>query len=154
VEIVIRVASIYFILMFGFRVLGKRELSELSPFELVTLMIIPEIVSQALVREAAITNALVGLATLFGLVFGTSLLGYRFKRLGRVIEGQPTLLVLRGKLLEDALHRERLSPDELYEEMHKEGIKHLSQVEVAILETDGKMAFLKREARAARPREA
>jgi uncharacterized membrane protein YcaP (DUF421 family) len=145
VEIVIRVTSIYFILMFGFRVLGKRELGELSPFELVTLMIIPEIVSQALVREASITNALVGLFTLFGLVFVTSLLGYRFKRLGRLIEGQPTMVIRRGKLLLEALHRERLSPDELYEEMHKAGILHLSQVEVAILETDGKVAFLTRD---------
>jgi uncharacterized membrane protein YcaP (DUF421 family) len=145
VEIILRVSIIYFFLMLGFRVLGKRELSEFSPFELVTLMIIPEIVSQALVREAALSRALVGIATLFGLVFLTSLLGYRWKRLGSVIEGHPTLLIHRGKLIAEALHRERLSPEELYGEMRKAGIKHLSQVEVALLENDGKLAFLQRE---------
>jgi uncharacterized membrane protein YcaP (DUF421 family) len=141
-ETVIRVAVVYFVLMFGFRLLGKRELSELSPFELVTLMIIPEIVSQALVREASLTNALVGLGTLFSLVFLTTLIGYRWKRVGRFIEGEPTLLVRSGKLLTEALQRERVSPEELYAEMHKAGLARLSQVEFAILETDGKIAFL------------
>ena len=96
-DTVIRIAFIYFFLMIALRVMGKRELSEMSPFELVTLLMVPEIFSTALARQDySMTHATIGVATLFTLVFVTSLVTFRFKRVEQIIEGTPTILVHDG----------------------------------------------------------
>ncbi len=141
-ETVARVAVVYVFLAVAFRVLGKRELSSLSAFELVTLMLIPEIVSQALVREASLANALAGVATLLVLVFLTSVLTHLVPRASKVIDGSPTVLVAKGRLLEEACNRERIQPEEIVSEMHKSGLEHLSQVRWAILEADGDLSII------------
>ncbi|AUX44838.1 hypothetical protein SOCE26_063070 [Sorangium cellulosum] len=141
-ETVARVACVYVFLAIAFRVLGKRELSSLSPFELVTLMLIPEIVSQALVREASLANALAGVSTLLVLVFLTSMLTHLVPRASRIIDGTPTVLVAKGRLLEKACNRERIQPEEILSEMHKSGLEQLSQVRWAILEADGDLTII------------
>ncbi|WP_437949807.1 YetF domain-containing protein [Sorangium sp. So ce296] len=141
-ETVARVAFVYVFLAVAFRVLGKRELSSLSPFELVTLMLIPEIVSQALVREASLANALAGVSTLLVLVFLTSILTHLSPRASKVIDGTPTVLVANGRILEDACNRQRIQPEEIVSEMHKSGLAHLSQVRWAILEADGDLTII------------
>ncbi|CAN95275.1 hypothetical protein sce5112 [Sorangium cellulosum So ce56] len=132
-ETVARVAFVYVFLAAAFRVLGKRELSSMSPFELVTLMLIPEIVSQALVREASLANALAGVSTVLVLVFLTSLLTHLFPKASEVIDGSPTV---------EACNRERIQPEEILSEMHKSGLEHLSQVRWAILEADGALTIV------------
>jgi uncharacterized membrane protein YcaP (DUF421 family) len=142
-ETVIRVAVIYALIVLGLRVLGKREFGQLSPIELVTLLLIPEIVSNALQREdQSVTNGIIGLATLFTLVFATSLLTSRFGVFNRLLDGTPTVLVHRGELIAKNLQRERISPDELASELRKSGLEHVSQVKWAILETDGKISIV------------
>ncbi|WP_437331992.1 DUF421 domain-containing protein [Sorangium sp. So ce394] len=141
-ETVARVAFVYVFLAVAFRVLGKRELSSLSPFELVTLMLIPEIVSQALVREASLANALAGVSTLLVLVFLTSILTHLSPRASKVIDGTPTVLVANGRILEDACNRQRIQPEEIVSEMHKSGLAHLAQVRWAILEADGDLTII------------
>lgn len=142
-ETVARIVILYVLLMAGLRVMGKREFAQLSPAELVTLLIIPEIVSQSLVREDySLTNAIVGVATLFSLVFLTSALMYRFRPLERLIASEPTLLVHDGRLLPRNLARERLSADEIFSEMHKVGLSELRQVRWVILEPDGKLSII------------
>jgi uncharacterized membrane protein YcaP (DUF421 family) len=86
-ETVIRIALIYLVILVGLRLLGKRELSQLTPLELVTLMLIPEIVSQSMIGEVfSITNSVIGLTTIFSLVFLTSLLKHKSRRVERIIE--------------------------------------------------------------------
>ena len=145
-ETVIRVTIIYLFILFGLRVLGKREFSQLSPVELVTLLLIPELVAQSLVREDfSLTNAIVAVTTLFGLVFITSLVAHLNPRIERVITGVPAVLVSRGQLIEANMHRERISSEELFAEMHKAGLYTLAQVKWAVLESDGKIAFIPEE---------
>jgi uncharacterized membrane protein YcaP (DUF421 family) len=143
VEIVVRVAIIYVLLMLGLRVIGKREFGQLTPFELVTLLLIPEIVTKALVGEDySLTAAFVGVTTLLVLVFVTSLLAYRFPAFGRFTEGRPALLARAGALVPATLHRERVSPDEIRLELHKYGLEELSQVKWALLEVDGSITLV------------
>jgi uncharacterized membrane protein YcaP (DUF421 family) len=143
VEIVVRVAIIYVLLMLGLRVIGKREFGQLTPFELVTLLLIPEIVTKALVGEDySLTAAFVGVTTLLVLVFVTSLLAYRFPAFGRFTEGRPALLARDGALVPATLHRERVSPDEIRLELHKYGLEELSQVKWALLEVDGSITLV------------
>lgn len=146
-ETVLHVAAIYLFVLVGLRVLGKREFGQLSPIELVTLLMIPEIVSQALTGDDySLTNAAIGVATLLVLVFATSLLVHRFQKAEIVIAGQPTVLVRHGELIETALNSMRVTPDEVFSEMHKVGLQRLDQVQWAILESDGHIAIVPTEA--------
>lgn len=142
-ETVIRIATIYLMILVGLRLLGKRELSQLTPLELVTLMLIPEIVSQSMIGEDfSITNSLIGITTIFSLVFITALLKQQIKGVERIIEGTPSLLIQHGKFIEENLNKERITPEEVFTEMHKSGLEHLAQVKWAILETDGKISIV------------
>lgn len=142
-ETLVRVAVIYLFIIFGLRVMGKREFSQLSTVELVTLMLIPEIVSEALTGEdSSITNALVGVSTILLLVFFTSLWMHRSPRVEAVVSGSPVVLVRNGQIDEDRMNRERVSPGELYSEMHLSGVERLAEIRWAILEPDGKIAII------------
>lgn len=142
-ETVLRVAAIYLFILIALRVLGKREFGQLSPVELVTLLMIPEILSQALTGDDySVTNAFVGVATLLVLVFATSLLMHRFKKVEVAVTGEPTVLVHEGNLIERALNITRVTPDEVFSEMHKNGLLTLDQVKWAILLTDGSIAIV------------
>lgn len=143
-DIVIRVALVYVALTLAFRLLGKRELSQLSPFELVTLLMITQIVAPSLTAgDESLTGALFGAATLLCLAVLNSLLNYISPRYRKLGEAPPTLLVKHGQLIEENLHKDRVRPDEIYSEMHKAGIEHLSQVKWGFLEPDGEMSFIK-----------
>src|SRR5690606_17975311 len=110
-ETVIRVAIVYAMIVLGLRVLGKREFGQLAPVELVTLLLIPEIVSQALQRQDySLTNAAIGLGSLFSLVFLTSLLSARFPHVQKVLEGTPAVLVKDGRLIRENILKERITP--------------------------------------------
>ena len=142
-ETVWRVAIVYIFVVFGLRVLGKREFGQLSPLELVTLLIIPEIVSQALVREDfSMTNALVGVSTLFVLVYFSSLLQQSSESIEKVFSSSPTVLVRNGSYIEKHMNQERVSPGEVFDAMHESGLDRLEQVKWAILESDGKIAIV------------
>jgi uncharacterized membrane protein YcaP (DUF421 family) len=142
-ETVFRVLFVYVLVWACFRVLGKRELTQMSPFELVTLLFIPQLFSRALTRQDySMTNAVIGATTLFLLVFVTSALSYRFRGISRIVQARPTVLVCRGGLIEEHLNRERIAPEDVFSAMHKVGLERLGQVEWAILEGDGKIALI------------
>ncbi|HET6599750.1 MAG TPA: YetF domain-containing protein [Burkholderiaceae bacterium] len=142
-ETVLRVVVIYVFVVAGLRVLGKREFGQLSAVELVMLLMIPEMASQGLVgNDYSVTNALIGIGSLMVLVFVTSLVTHRFKGIERVIEGEPTVLVREGELLPRALNAMRVTPEEVFGEMHKAGLQRITQVQWAILEADGSIAIV------------
>jgi uncharacterized membrane protein YcaP (DUF421 family) len=149
IEVIPRIAAIYLFLMVAFRLLGKRELSVMSPLELITLMIIPEIASGTLSGEGPLLQALAGISALLMMVFFVSALAARFQSIERLTESQPRVLVENGRLCEDALSKERITTDELFAEMHKHGISELSQLSWAVLESSGDIAFVPRGGRAA-----
>jgi uncharacterized membrane protein YcaP (DUF421 family) len=142
-ETVFRVVFVYAFVWACFRVLGKRELTQMSPFELVTLLFIPPLFSRALTRQDySMTNAVIGATTLFLLVFITSAAAYRSRRFARVVQAQATVLVRRGQLIAEHLDRERISVHDIFSAMHKIGLLRLDQVEWGILEGDGKIALV------------
>jgi uncharacterized membrane protein YcaP (DUF421 family) len=137
-----RIAAVYFFLTLAFRLLGKRELSTLSPLELITLMLIPEIASRTITDHEPVLESLVGISVLLAIVFCVSLLGTRFKAVEALVDAPPRVLVVDGQLCRDALLTERITPDELYAEMHKHGITDLDDVRWAILESSGDISFI------------
>lgn len=147
-EAVLRITIVYVVVMAGFRVMGKRELSQLSPAELVTLLLIPEIFSHAMVDEDfSMINALISFTTLLSLVFVTSMAAQLSKRFSSVIDASPSVLVANGQLLEANMNRERITPEELYSELHMSGLEELSQVKWAILEPDGQISVIRTDGR-------
>ena len=144
-QTVFRIALIYLLLLLGLRALGKREFGQLSPFELVTLLLIPELVQQGAVGDDfSITNAVIGVCTLLLLVFLTSAASHRFPRFERFIGGEPAVLAYDGKFVPRVMNVERVSAEEIYSEMRKVGLERLSQVRWVLLEADGKIAVVPR----------
>ena len=142
-DTVIRVAIIYFVIMIGLRLMGKREFGQLSPLELVSLLLVPEIVSQALANDDfSLTNGIIGIATLFTLVFLSSVLMHRFRSLETIVSGEPSVLVAHGRMIEDMMNKEQVSIEEIFTEMHKAGLDRIEQVKWAILEGDGKISIV------------
>ena len=142
-ETVIRVSIIFMFVLGVMRILGKRDVGQLTPFELVMLMLIPDIAQMGMTREdQSITNAIIGLSTLFSLSFLTSVLAYFSKRADKAIQGSPVVLFHNGKFLEAAMHKERVTPSELISSMHRSGYENLEQVKWAILEPDGDITFI------------
>lgn len=140
---VIRVAFVFVLLMVVLRVLGKRELSNLSPFELVLLMLIPELFQQALMLEDfSMTNAVIGLTTIVTLVMLTSILSHRFAGVHRAVAGEPTVLAYKGRFIERAMNAERVQPDDVYAELRKSGLERLSQARWVVLEDDGRISVV------------
>lgn len=140
---VVRIAIIYVLIVAGLRIMGKREFSQLSTLELVTLLLIPEIVSQAILGEDfSMTNAIIALATLFSVVFVSAVFRFQFEGFNRLVEGTPTVLVHDGKIYARSLELERISEGEIFGEMHKSGLVELSEVAWVILEADGRLAVV------------
>ncbi len=141
--LIARVALLYGALILGFRVLGKRELSQLSPFELVTLLLVAEIVSPALsAGDQSVQGAIIGSATLLTLTFLNSAMTYRWRWFRRLGEAPPAVIIHRGQLHEDVLHKDRLRPDEILSEMRKAGLECISQVKWGVIEPDGRLTFI------------
>jgi uncharacterized membrane protein YcaP (DUF421 family) len=146
-ETVLRVVMIYLFLMVALRLMGKREFGELAPFDFVVLLLIPEMFSQAMVREDfSLTNAFIAVSTLLTLVFITTLLNFRFKAFGKIIAGVPAVLVRHGYLVPETLQKERVAPGEVLDAMHAAGLHRMEEVRWAILETDGRITIVPWEA--------
>jgi uncharacterized membrane protein YcaP (DUF421 family) len=142
-DTVLRIVVIYFFLMLAFRVMGKRELSKLSAFEFVMLMLIPELFDQASMgRDNSMTNAIIAASTLLTLVFLSSIISHLYPPAHTLLSGSPTVLVRSGRYVEKNMNRERIGPEELTAEMHKAGYERLEQIKWAILEDDGKISLV------------
>jgi uncharacterized membrane protein YcaP (DUF421 family) len=145
VATVIRVIIAYLVLWAAFRVLGKRELTRMSPLELVLVLLIPQLFSRALTRQDySFTNAVVGATTLLSLVFLSSAMTYRSRRVSRIMVSRATVLVADGDFIADALHEERISTADVYEAIQKAGLTTVQEVSWAILQSDGAIAIVPR----------
>ncbi len=144
-DIVIR-ASVMFAILFGLlRLMGKRELGQMTPFELVMLVVLGDLIQQGVTHnDFSLTGATLAIATF---AFWASVLGwvsYRWPRAERAIEGEPRVLIHDGALIEANLKRDRLTRREVESEMRLAGIAHVRDVAWAILEPEGRISFIKR----------
>jgi uncharacterized membrane protein YcaP (DUF421 family) len=146
VDIVLRATVLYLFVVFVMRVTGRRELSSLSPVDLVLLIVLGDAIQQGLTQsDYSVTGAIIAVSTIATLQVISSYLSYRSQRARKVLEGQPLVIVDRGQLVERNLRRERMSRDEVDEEMRQQQIASLDEVEWAILEANGTLSFIKKE---------
>lgn len=150
-EIVIRAAVVFLFLWFLTRVIGKKELSEMSTFELVLLVVIGDLVQQGVTQEdMSVTGALLAVGTIVLLVLLFSYVGFKSSKARRVIEGVPVVIVRDGELLLDVLSIERLSEDDVEGAAREQGIGSLGDVSIGVIEPDGRFSFIRYDR--ARPR--
>ena len=143
-ETVIRGATIYFILLFILRLSGRRTVAQMTPFDLVLLLVVSETTQQALLGdEFSITNALVLMIVLFGIDIGLSYVKRWAPRAARYMDGAPTVLISEGKVDLRAFHRARISLDDvLTAARQNEGLERLEQIKSAVLEADGAVSII------------
>jgi uncharacterized membrane protein YcaP (DUF421 family) len=144
-DIVLRTILVFGVLLVLTRVIGRRELSSLQPFDLILLIIVGDAVQQGLTQDDySLTGAFLVIFTFAVLQVFVSWIGYRFPGVRPVLEGEPIIVVDDGKVIERNLRRERLTQGEIAEEARSNGIAHLAQVKWAVLETNGKISFIKK----------
>lgn len=145
-ETVVRATVVFFALWVLVRGLGKRELSEMSPFDLVMLVLLGDLVQQGITQEdTSVTGALLAVSTIALWVMAFSLVAWRWRRAVRVVEGSPVVVVQDGHVLETSLRMERLPVDEVLQAARQQGIGDLAEVRIAVLEPSGTISFIKRE---------
>jgi uncharacterized membrane protein YcaP (DUF421 family) len=142
-DIVVRAAVIYVFVSLVLRAMGKRELGELTAFELVLLFVIGDLVQQSITQhDTSVTAAILAISTIAVLVVIQSFAVFRWKRLRPVIDGSPVVLVYNGRVIAAPLRRERMTFDDLHEAARAQGIRDISDIQIAILEADGKVSFI------------
>jgi uncharacterized membrane protein YcaP (DUF421 family) len=145
-EIVIRASILYLLIWILIRAMGKRELSEMSAFELVLLVTIGDLVQQGVTQEDySITGAFLAIGTLGFWILVWSYVSFRFKRTRRVIEGNAVVVIHEGRVQQEALRIERVTVDELLDAAREQGISDLRRVKFGVLEAGGKFSFLTEE---------
>src|SRR5438045_2064560 len=145
-DIAIRAAVLYFFLVLVTRVVGRRELSSLSAFDLILLIVLGDAVQQGLTQDDySVTGAMLTVSTIAALQVFTSYLSFRSSKAQKVFEGLPMVLVERGSIVEENLNRERITQDELAGEMRMQQIASFDEVEWAILEANGTISFIQKQ---------
>jgi uncharacterized membrane protein YcaP (DUF421 family) len=144
-DIALRGITLYVFILLVTRVIGRRELSSLSPFDLILLIVLGDAVQQGLTQDDySVTGALIAVSTLASMQVLTSYLSFRSGRARKVLEGLPIVLVEDGKIVERNLQRERMTEDEVAEEMRLQQIGSFDEVQWGILETNGSISFVKK----------
>jgi uncharacterized membrane protein YcaP (DUF421 family) len=145
VDIVIRAAVIFSFVYLLTRLLGRRELSSLEPFDLILLVVVGDLVQQGVTQnDESITGALLAISTIGLLTVALSYVSFRFKRMRPILNGEPIVLVEDGEIIEANLRRQRLTREEIGAEARLEGIGSIEDVRWAILETNGRISFVTR----------
>ena len=145
-DIALRAVVLYFFILLVTRVIGRRELSSLSPFDLILLIVLGDAVQQGLTQDDySVTGAIIVVSTLASLQVLTSYVSFHSRRARTVLEGLPLVVIQDGKVIDHNLRRERMTKDEVAEEMRMQQIGSFDDVEWAILESNGSISFIKKE---------
>ncbi|MGA2348047.1 MAG: YetF domain-containing protein [Candidatus Sulfotelmatobacter sp.] len=143
-QIVLRTGVIYLLVLIGVRLSGKREVGQMTPFDLTLLLLLSNSVQNAMTGpDTSLLGGAVAASTLLILNYLVANVSGGNRHLRRLIEGQPSLLVHDGKLIEEHMAREHVSMDELHRALREHGINSCDQVALAVLEVDGSISCLK-----------
>jgi uncharacterized membrane protein YcaP (DUF421 family) len=142
-EKILRPILVYFFLVVGLRLAGKRELAQLNPFDLVVLLTLSNTVQNAIIGDDnTITGGVIGAATLLFVNYLVVQFLYRHEKLERLVEGDAAVLIENGKIRNDQLTKETLTMPELEAAAHRQGFASLQDVERAVLESSGMICFI------------
>jgi uncharacterized membrane protein YcaP (DUF421 family) len=144
-DIVVRAFFAFLFVVIVTRVIGRRELSSLQPFDLILLIVLGDLIQQGVTQsDYSFTGLVLAGGTFTVLTVAVSYLVFRFRRLRPVFEAEPLILVEDGKPVERNLRRERMTVEEIAAEARQQQIPSLRAVHWAVLESNGKISFILR----------
>jgi uncharacterized membrane protein YcaP (DUF421 family) len=143
VDLVGRAIIVFFAIFVVTRVVGRRELSTMEPFDLILLVVTGDLVQQGVTQsDYSLTGALTVIATIALLTIALSYVSFKVPKLRPVLDGEPLVLVQDGEVIERNLRRERITVDELLAEARQQQVGSLDQVRFAVLETNGRISVI------------
>lgn len=146
-EPILRGAAVYIVLLIIFRISGKRSLSQITTFDFVLLLIISEVVQQAMIaNDSSLLNAFLLVITLIGLDILISLIKQRSPAFANLIDSVPLVLIENGKMHKDRMDKERVDEDDILQSARElQGIERLDQIKYAVLERSGGITVIPKE---------
>jgi uncharacterized membrane protein YcaP (DUF421 family) len=144
-DIVVRAVFGFLFVLILTRVMGRRELSSMEPFDLILLIVLGDLIQQGVTQsDYSFTGLLLTGGTFTLLTVAVSYLVFRVRPLRRVFEAEPLVLVEDGRVIDRNLRRERMTPEEVAAEARLQQIPSLRNVRWAVLESNGKISFIPR----------
>jgi uncharacterized membrane protein YcaP (DUF421 family) len=145
-ELVLRCTAIYVALLLGFRLFGKREVGQMTLFDLVLVLLVANAVQPAMTGpDASITGGVVIIVTLLSLNFVISFLRVRFKFVNRLVEPAPVVVARSGRWLKDELKKQELTDEEVMAALREHGLESVSEAKLVMLEADGSLSVVPKE---------
>lgn len=142
-EFVLRAVVVYAFLLIALRLTGKRQVGQLSPFDLVLLLVLSNAVQNSMNGgDNSLVGGLISALALVGLNYGVGVLTWKSKKVESFIEGHPKILVHDGKVLEIVMNQEKMTRHELDAAIRKAGLASLNEVRFAILENNGAISVI------------
>lgn len=144
-DLVIRAVVVFFFIFLVTRIVGRRQLSELEPFDLILLIVLGDLVQQGITQsDESVTGTLIVISTIALLSIAVSWAAFRFKSLQLLTEGEPIVLVRDGQPIPRNMRRERITIADIQEEARQSQIASIADVQWAILEKDGQISCIPR----------
>jgi uncharacterized membrane protein YcaP (DUF421 family) len=142
-DIVLRGIVLFIFVSVVMRIVGRRELSSLGAIDLVLLIVLGDAIQQGLTQDDySVTGAMIAVSTIALMQVSLSYVGFRFRSLRPMLEGEPIVIVQDGHVIERNLRRDRITLDEVQEQARQQQIGSLDDVAWAVLEPNGKISFL------------
>lgn len=142
-NVIVSSLVVYLFIALGIRIFGKKELAQLSVVDLVFVLLISNAVQNAMVgSDTSLAGGLLAALTLFTVNYVFMQLRFRFKGLTHLLEGDPVVLVSEGKVNDKNMRNVQITTDELLEAVHEHGVSSIREVNLAILEVDGKISII------------
>ncbi len=144
-DLVIRAAVIFFFVFLVTRVVGRRQLSQLEPFDLILLVVIGDLVQQGVTQsDESVTGALIVISTIGVLSVAVSWISFHSRAVRVITEGEPIVLVQDGRPIERNMRRERITIEDIEEEARQSQITSIADLRWAILEDGGRISCISR----------
>lgn len=142
IEKIVRPVIVYFFLVIGLRLAGKRELAQLNPFDLVVLLTLSNTVQNAIIgNDNSVSGGIIGAITLLAVNYFVVRFLFKHPRLDRLVEGDPDVLIEGGQIKHDRLKKELITLTELESAAHKQGFGSLDEIDRAQIEPGGTFSF-------------
>lgn len=143
-NILLRTAAIYLVVLIGVRLSGKREVGQMTPFDLTLLLLLSNAVQNAMTGpDTSLWGGVVAACTLLVMNYFVAELSGANRRFRKFVEGQPSLLIHDGQIIAAHMAKEHVSADELHRALREHGIADYKDVALAVLEIDGSISCLK-----------
>lgn len=142
-DIVIRSIVVFTFIFALTRIVGKRELGSMEPFDLILLIVIGDLAQQGVTQsDYSVTGTVLALSSFAVMTVAVSYVSYRFRVLRPLLDGRPIVLISDGEPIEQNLRRERIAVEELAAAARLQQVARFADVRIAILETNGQISFI------------